>query len=61
MLSVLADGRKLTPFDILRRKNLPKEKLPTGIMFKCNEKGWMMEELMVEWLKKYGTEDQVLF
>jgi hypothetical protein len=26
MLSVLADGRKLTPFVILRRKNLPKKK-----------------------------------
>jgi hypothetical protein len=52
MLSVLADGRKLTPFVILKRKNLPKEKLPTGIIFKCNEKGWMIEELMVEWLKE---------
>jgi hypothetical protein len=52
MLSVLADGKKLTPFVILRRKNLPKEKLPTGIVFKCNEKGWMMEEFMVEWLKE---------
>jgi hypothetical protein len=26
MLSVMADGRKLTPFVILKRKNLPKEK-----------------------------------
>jgi hypothetical protein len=51
MLSVLADGRKLTPFVILRRKNHPKEKLHTGIIFKCNQKGWMTEELMVEWLK----------
>jgi hypothetical protein len=50
MLSVLADGRKLTPFVILRRKNLPKEKLPAGIIF--NEKGWMTEKLMVEWLKE---------
>jgi hypothetical protein len=48
MLSVLADGRKLTPFVILKRKNLPKEKLSTGIILKYNEKGWMMEELMVE-------------
>jgi hypothetical protein len=52
MLSVLADVRKLTPFVILRRKNLPKEKLPTRIIFKCNEKGWVTEELMVEWLKE---------
>jgi hypothetical protein len=52
MLSVLADGRKLTPFVILRRKNLPKEKLPTRIIFKCYEKGRFTEELMVEWLKE---------
>jgi hypothetical protein len=52
MLSAMSDGRKLTPFVILRRKNLPKEKLPTGIIFKYNEKGWMMEEPMVEWLKE---------
>jgi hypothetical protein len=61
MLSALAGGRKLTPFAILKRKNLPKEKLPTGIIFKCNEKGWMTEELVVEWLKEVCTEDQMLF
>jgi hypothetical protein len=33
MLSVLADGRKLTPFVILKRKSLPKENLPIGIIF----------------------------
>jgi hypothetical protein len=38
MLSVVADGRKLTPFVILKRRTLPKEKLPTQIVFKCNEK-----------------------
>jgi hypothetical protein len=52
MLSVLADGRKLTPFVILNRKNLSKEKLSAGIIFKCNEKGRMAEELMVIWLKE---------
>jgi hypothetical protein len=38
MLSVLADGKKLIPFVILERKDLTKEKLLTGIIFKCNEK-----------------------
>jgi hypothetical protein len=52
MLSILTDGRKLTPFVILKRKNLPKEKLPTGIIFKYNEKGWMTEEFMIEWLRE---------
>jgi len=34
MLSVLADITKLAPFVILKRKALPKEKFPTGIIFK---------------------------
>jgi hypothetical protein len=33
MIAVLAGRMKLTPF-ILKRKNLPKEKLPCGIIFK---------------------------
>jgi hypothetical protein len=39
-------------FVILKRKNLPKEKNPTQIIFKGNKKGWMTEELMVEWLRE---------
>jgi hypothetical protein len=31
-LSVLADGRKLNTSVILKRKHLPKEKLPSGII-----------------------------
>lgn len=51
MLCVLADGRKLPPYVILRRKSMPKEKLPTGVIFRCQEKGWMTNELMVDWVK----------
>jgi hypothetical protein len=35
MLSVLADRMKLALFVIPKKKDLPKEKLPTGIIFKC--------------------------
>jgi hypothetical protein len=52
MLSAVADGRQLTPFVILKRRNPPKEKLSTGIIFTCNEEGWMMEELIVKWLRE---------
>lgn len=51
MLAVLADGNKLPPYVILRRKTLPKENLPQGVIFRCNEKGWMTNELMIDWLK----------
>jgi len=39
MLAVLADGWKLTPLVIPKRKYLPKEKLPSGIAFTYNVKG----------------------
>jgi hypothetical protein len=39
MLAVLADGWKLTLLFILKRKFLPKEKLPSGITFTCSVKG----------------------
>jgi hypothetical protein len=48
MLAVLADRMKLTPF-ILKKKNLAKKKLPCGIIFKYNEKGWMAEDFRGEW------------
>jgi hypothetical protein len=44
VLSVLADGRELIKFVVMKRKKLSKGKLPTEIIFKCNEKGLMMEE-----------------
>jgi hypothetical protein len=51
MLGVLADGHKLPPYIILRRKTMPKEKLPVGLVFRCQEKGWMTNELMTDWVK----------
>ena len=41
MLLILADVRNTTPFVILKRKKLLKEKLPSRIIFQCNEQGWM--------------------
>jgi hypothetical protein len=41
MLSIVASERTLILFAaVLKRKNLPKEKLPTGDTFKCNKDGW---------------------
>lgn len=51
MLCVLADGRKMPPYVILNRKTMPKEQLPPGIIFRCQEKGWMTNELMVDWVR----------
>lgn len=51
MLAVTADGRKLPPFVIFKRKTLPKAKFPPGIHVRVQEKGWMTADLMVDWVK----------
>lgn len=43
MLACMADGRKLPPFLILKRKTLPK--------IRCNDKEWMDSTMMKEWLR----------
>jgi hypothetical protein len=48
MVGVLANERKLLPYVILRRKTMPKEKLPADLVFWCQEKGWMTNELMMD-------------
>jgi len=49
MLTATADGRKLPPLLILKRKTLPKsEAFPKNIIVRAQEKGWITEELMLE-------------
>jgi hypothetical protein len=51
MLGVLAEGRKLPPYATLWQKTMPKEKLLVGLVFWCQEKGWMTNELLMDWVK----------
>lgn len=51
MLACTADGRKLPPFIIFKRKTLPKEDFPRDVIVRCNEKGFMNESLMLEWIR----------
>uniref|UniRef100_A0A3Q3FBL7 HTH CENPB-type domain-containing protein n=1 Tax=Labrus bergylta TaxID=56723 RepID=A0A3Q3FBL7_9LABR len=51
MLTCLADGSKLLPYVILKRKTVPKEPMPAGIIVRAQEKGWMETGLVVDWLK----------
>jgi hypothetical protein len=51
MLGVLADGCKLLPYVFLRQKMMPKWKLPAGLVFQCQEEGWMTNKLMMDWVK----------
>ena len=51
MLTCLADGSKLPPYVILKRKTVPKDPMPAGIIVRAQEKGWMESGLVVDWLK----------
>lgn len=51
VLAVTADGNKLPPLVIFKRKTLPKEKIPSGIQVHVHPKGWMDEEGMKLWIR----------
>ena len=50
VLACLADGTKLKPMVIFKRKTMPKDKFPSGVLVKVQEKGWMNESLTHTWL-----------
>lgn len=52
MLCITADGRKLPPYIILKRKNMPKnETFPQDVIVRVQEKGRMTSELMLDWIR----------
>lgn len=51
VLACCADGTKLPPMLIFKRKTMPKESFPPGVVVKTNEKGWMDEQMMGVWLE----------
>ena len=56
MLGITADGHKLPPFLIFKRKTPPKtpknaKLFPTDVLIQHQENGWMMHELMLDWLE----------
>lgn len=53
VFSCLANGSKLPPLVIFKRKTLPKNmKFPAGVIVSAHVKGWMDESGTVEWLEK---------
>ncbi|MCU7881477.1 MAG: hypothetical protein KZQ60_13760 [Candidatus Thiodiazotropha sp. (ex Lucinoma aequizonata)] len=52
MLACTADGGKLPPYVIFKRKTLPKNMTwPEGIVVRCQAKGWMDDALTRDWVK----------
>lgn len=52
VLSCCADGTKLPPLLIFKRKTIPKDKIPPGIVIHVHPKGWMDGDGMKQWLDK---------
>lgn len=50
VLACMADGTKLPPMVIFKRKTMPKEKFPSGVVVHVHPKGWMDENGMHIWL-----------
>ena len=48
MLTCTADGGKLAPLVVFKRKTLPKETFPKEV--RVHPKGWMDERLVLDWL-----------
>jgi hypothetical protein len=51
MLCITADGRKLAPYIVLKRKTLPKVNVK-GVIFQAQESGWMDQTLVLEWINR---------
>jgi len=52
MLACMADSTKLPPYVVFKRKTMPKGvKFPQGVHVRVHPKGWMDEELVIDWLK----------
>lgn len=52
VLAYLADRRKLKPMVIFKRKTIPKENFPPGVLNHCHLKRWMDEAGMKLWIEK---------
>ena len=50
VLGVTAAGEKLKPMLIFKKKLMPKGQFPPNVIVKTNEKGWMNQELMKQWI-----------
>lgn len=52
VLACAANGDKLKPMIIFKRKTIPKGDFPPDIIICANDKGWMCEDIMFQWIEK---------
>ena len=51
MLACTTDGGKLPLYVMLKRKTLPKDKFPAGIIVNAQQKGWIDKGLVQDWVR----------
>jgi len=61
VLACCADGTKLPPLLIFKRKTLPKDVIPYGIYVLVHSKGWVDGEGMKLWLEKVWSKRPGVF
>lgn len=52
ILACMADGTKLLPAVVFKRKTMPKEKFPAGVLILVQQKGWVDEKILSTWVDK---------
>jgi hypothetical protein len=52
MLACPADGGKLPPYIVFKRKTMPKLPFPKGVIVQVQEKGWFDDKIMRDWLQR---------
>ena len=59
VLSCLANGSKLPPVIIFKKKTLPKGmKFPSGVLISAQLKGWIDENETIDWLENVWNKRQ---
>lgn len=51
ILSCLADGTKLCSYLVFKRKTMPSETVPEDVVVRVNQKGYMTDDMVVEWYR----------
>ena len=50
MLACTTEGGKLPAYVMLKRKTMPKDKFPAGVIVSAQQKGWIDEGLVQDWV-----------
>lgn len=61
VLACSESGKKLKLMVIFKRKTMPKENLPNGVVVHCHNKGWMDRDGMAVWGEKVSCPRPVSF